>query len=250
MVAFPDMALFLWYSFGTIAILLQEVLCVYTMMSRSLLSVEQSTRACDVLALFQCVASHPSTKKLFTKANIPVYLCSFLSKNGEFRDFEHVRISTLGVIGALVKVPDTDVITSLLSSEIMPICLRAMENGTEMSRTVATFILHGLLQDPVGLQYICHLPVRLYAVLQSLGNVVASLSEKASARLLKQVVKCYLRFLDDRRSLMTLKSCFPKRLQDGTFEQCVREDQALRMGLQRLLDNVRGSSINRGGGIR
>ncbi|KAH6778532.1 hypothetical protein C2S51_009844 [Perilla frutescens var. frutescens] len=85
MVAFPDMALLLWYSFGTIAALLQSnptdiVMCLH----------------------FYSVASHRITKK-FTRARIPVYLCS-LSKNGKFKDFEHARIATLGVVGALVKV--------------------------------------------------------------------------------------------------------------------------------------------------
>lgn len=43
----------------------------------------------------------------------------------------------------------------LLSTEIIPLCLRIMENGTELSKTVATFILQKILLDETGLSYIC-----------------------------------------------------------------------------------------------
>jgi len=36
---------------------------------------------------------------------------------------------------------DTDVINFLLQTEIIPLCLRIMERGTELSQTVATFII-------------------------------------------------------------------------------------------------------------
>ena len=44
----------------------------------------------------------------------------------------------LGAVAACVQVDDTDVINFLLSTEIIPLCLRTMEIGTELSKTVAT----------------------------------------------------------------------------------------------------------------
>jgi CCR4-NOT transcription complex subunit 9 len=61
----------------------------------------------------------------------------------------------LGVIGALVKMDDTEVINFLLTTEIIPLCLRIMETGSELSKTVATFIVQKILLDDMGLQYIC-----------------------------------------------------------------------------------------------
>lgn len=118
---------------------------------------------------------------------------------------------------------------------------------------LVTFILQGLLQDIEGLQYVCEFPDQLSAVLQLLGNMVASLSERPSVRLLKQVLKCYVHLLHDERyailngisplfssplvwfmnlmkfvntffsgrSLKALKSSFPERLSDGTFDHYV-----------------------------
>ncbi len=44
---------------------------------------------------------------------------------------------------------DTDVIAFLLSTEIIPLCLRTMEMGSELSKTVATFIVQKILLDNV-----------------------------------------------------------------------------------------------------
>lgn len=58
----------------------------------------------------------------------------------------------------MVNISQTDeqeVITFLLTTEIIPLCLRIMEAGSELSKTVATFILQKILLDDSGLSYIC-----------------------------------------------------------------------------------------------
>ena len=49
-----------------------------------------------------------------------------------------------------VQVDDTEVINFLLSTEIIPLCLRTMEMGSELSKTVATFIVQKILLDSVS----------------------------------------------------------------------------------------------------
>ena len=50
---------------------------------------------------------------------------------------------------SLLQVDDTDVINFLLTTEIIPLCLRTMELGSELSKTVATFIVQKILLDDV-----------------------------------------------------------------------------------------------------
>ena len=50
---------------------------------------------------------------------------------------------------------DSDVINFLLSTELIPLTLRIMETGSELSKTVATFIVQKILLDDLGLSYIC-----------------------------------------------------------------------------------------------
>ena len=63
--SFPELAPYLWHSFGVIACLLQEILAVYPCLSPPTLSAHASNRVCNALALLQCVASHPETRGLF-----------------------------------------------------------------------------------------------------------------------------------------------------------------------------------------
>lgn len=53
-------------------------------------------------------------------------------------------------LAAPLQVDDTDVINFLLSTEIIPLCLRTMEMGSELSKTVATFIVQKILLDDVS----------------------------------------------------------------------------------------------------
>ncbi|RYG68191.1 hypothetical protein EON64_05740 [archaeon] len=52
----------MWYSFGTMAVLVQEIVCIYPMLSPPTLTSQASNRVCNALALLQCVASHSDTK--------------------------------------------------------------------------------------------------------------------------------------------------------------------------------------------
>jgi hypothetical protein len=103
-------------------------------------------------------------------------------------------------------VDDTAVINFLLSTEIIPLCLRTMELGSELSKTVATFIVQKILLDDVGLSYICATAERCYAVGAVLGSMVVMLQEQPSVRLLKHVVRCYLRLSDNARYVHTFSS--------------------------------------------
>lgn len=65
----------------------------------------QSNRVCNALGLLQCVASHNETRALFLQAHIPIFLYPFLhTTSSKTRPFEYLRLTSLGVIGALVKV--------------------------------------------------------------------------------------------------------------------------------------------------
>lgn len=234
----PDLAPMLWHSFGTTAALLQEIINIYPSINPATLTAHQSNRVCNALALLQCVASHPETRSVFLAAHIPLFLYPFLHTTSKTRPFEYLRLTSLGVIGALVKTDEQEVITFLLTTEIIPLCLRIMESGSELSKTVATFILQKILLDDSGLSYICHTYDRFSHVAIILGKMVISLSKEPSARLLKHVVRCYLRLSDNPRAREALRQCLPDQLRDGTFAACLQEDKSTKPWLSLLLKNL------------
>lgn len=236
--SFVDLAPVLWFSPGVVAALLQEIVSIYSVLAPPTLTAHASNRVCNALALLQCVASHPSTRSQFLQAHVPLYLYPFLNTSSKSRPFEYLRLTSLGVIGALVKVDDSDVISFLLQTEIIPLCLRIMETGSELSKTVATFIVQKILLEEVGLTYVCATAERFYAVSSVLGHMVTALQQQCSVRLLKHVVRCYLRLADHPRAREALQTCLPQSLRDTTFHPALRHDATVIKWLRQLLSLV------------
>jgi CCR4-NOT transcription complex subunit 9 len=201
-------------------------------------SVGISNRCCNALALLQCVASHPDTRSLFLNSHLGLFLYPFLNTTCTLRQYEYLRLTSLGVIGALVKMDDSEVINFLLQTEIIPLALRIMDNGSELSKTVATFIIQKILLDEMGLSYICATYERFHTVSAVLTKMVRGLEERPSVRLLKHIVRCYLRLSENGRARDALRTMLPPRLRDGTFAELLRDDPVTKRWLAQLLYNI------------
>lgn len=233
---YEDLALVLWNSFGVMSCLLSEIIAVYPLLSPPALDTTDSNRVCNALALLQCVASHPDTRGAFLHAHIPLFLYPFLNTNSNQKPFEYLRLTSLGVIGALVKNDSPEVIHFLLSTEIIPLCLKIMEMSSELNKTVAIFIVQKILMDEQGFLYICHTFERFEAVFKVLAVMVDQLAaSQASSRLLRHIVKCYLRLCDYNEGRALLRQKIPQSLRDDTFTAALAEDPPAREALALLL---------------
>ncbi|KAJ1565515.1 hypothetical protein HK405_012184, partial [Cladochytrium tenue] len=100
---------------------------------------------------------------------------------------------------------------------------------------VAIFIVQKILLDDMGLNYICQTYERFYAVGTVLSNMVAQLVEQQSVRLLKHVIRCYLRLSENPRAREALRQCLPDPLRDATFIQLIKDDITTKRCLQSAL---------------
>lgn len=232
---FENLALILWHSFGVMACLIQELLLVYPLLYPPNLKEEAALQVCNVLALMQVVASHTQTRMLFISAHIPLLLFPFLNTTTDTKSFEHLRLTSLGVIGALVKHDNPEITQFLLNTETMPLCLRIMETSTELSKTVAIFIIQKIITDKVGLDYVCHSYDRFAAIAKTLSIMVYHLIDKPSPRLLKHVVKCYLRLAENPSARHYLQQQLPEPLRDATFSPVLKDDATTKHSLASLL---------------
>jgi CCR4-NOT transcription complex subunit 9 len=242
---FPQLAPILWYSTGTVAILLQEIINIYPNLSPPTLTQIHSERICNVLGLFQCIALHAQTKPLFIQANLHLYLYPLINKIIKQRPFEHLRVTSLGVIGALVKGEDPETISYLINTELIVLCLRIMKKGNELSRTVATFIVQKILMDESGLLYVCQTEERLLALAQILKDIIEDIARDAKSdkdgkdgqRLLRHIIRCLLRLSENPNANERLAEYIPDciRSQNNTV---IKDDQVRKWYLS-LLKNLR-----------
>ncbi|XP_011047234.1 PREDICTED: cell differentiation protein RCD1 homolog isoform X2 [Populus euphratica] len=224
------MAPLLWHSVGTISILLQEIISVYHSLHSPIptLTDRVSNRVSDALVLFQCVAANPSTKMPFIEAKLPLYLYPLLNNTKKERPHQFIRLASLSVIGALAKVDDPNVINFLLESEVFPCCIRSMEVGDVLSKTVATYIVYKILINEEGLRYCCTVAERFFALVRVLGSMVLKLAEEGQLakipfiRLLKHIILCYHRLSESPRSCDGLRCCLPVILSDAAFIDIIR----------------------------
>ncbi|KAF5481038.1 hypothetical protein F2P56_001727 [Juglans regia] len=216
----------------------KEILDVYRLISAQNLTQRASNRVCCALALFQCVASHRDTRMRFIKARIPSYLFPLLNIENKERPYEHLRLTSLGVIGSLVKAGDAEAVSYLLENEIFIYCLRCMEVGGELSKTVATYIVQRIIINEEGLRYCCAFAQRFYTLSRALGNMLECRAELPGKRLLKYIIYCYLRLSHNPRARDGLRTCLPASLRDPDIINLLRDDPTTVGFLQQLLYNV------------
>lgn len=238
---FKDLGVVLWNSYGVMPIILQEIVKVYPLLSPPQLPVNNSNRVSNALQLLQCIASHHETQIPFLNSHMLLYLYPFLNTTSSSRPYEYLRLTSLGVIGALVKNDSPQVVTFLLSTEIIPLCLRIIETTSGISKTLALYIVLRILQDDQGLIYVCQTYERFFAVNQVLTIVVNQLVQQpqdSSLRLLKHVVMCYRRLADDERAKHSLREILPEALRNGTFTPLLREEQGTKKILNQLILSI------------
>ncbi|KAJ0525080.1 putative transcription regulator Rcd1-like family [Helianthus annuus] len=137
----------------------------YKLLSPAALSMKEATRVCNALALMQVVSISSTSnqcqnvdtnnrlKFIHFTAKLPVYIYPFLNTTEKAaKHFDYLRLTSLGVIGALVKhlenfdfaltqVEDAntpEIIHFLLDTEVLPLCLRCIEVGSDLAKTVYT----------------------------------------------------------------------------------------------------------------
>lgn len=233
----------LWYSVGVMPIILQEIVSMYPLLNTTdqFPAKGAINRVSSVLTLVQTIAYHDASRKPFLDSQICLFLYPFLRVPPKDRT-EVLRLTSLGVIGALVKSDDPAIVTYLLNTEIFPLCLKIMERAVEISKIISTFIVQKLLLSDQGLQYACQTPGRFTAVAEVLQRMVSETDSKGvhvcSNRLLRHIIRCYLRLSDNERVREALPKMLPEELRNDTFKPYLEKDINMKKWLLQLLVNI------------
>ena len=90
----------------------------------------------------------------------------------------------------------------------------------------------------LGLQYVCHTAERFYAVSNVLSSMVTRLLETPSVRLLKHIIRCYLRLSENLRARDALRTSLPEALRDSSFSVVLKTEEVVQRWLTHLIKNI------------
>ena len=89
-----------------------------------------------------------------------------------------------------------------------------MERGSELSKTVACFIVQRILLDESGLKYICEKAERLNAINTVLCFMIKN---KPSQRLVKHIIRSYNRLAENEEGKNLLQNNLPLEMNEPDF---------------------------------
>nr|CAD1836001.1 unnamed protein product [Ananas comosus var. bracteatus] len=237
--------------------LLEEIVVFYMRMVPDNLDVRPIKRLANVLTLFQCVAANDETREKFVncmplfsliyhisiglgfviiRAGAPNFLIPLILFDSEIEIFDYARSVALSVIGILCQGREPTILQWAIKSNIVEACHTIIQNGSELNQVIAMHILEAILQDSIGISYVCD-PIHnslLSGLMKTWDDLVTLLAadQETSPRLLFHVIRCYLILCThDRKSL-------PDAITNGSFDKMTEEFPVIRALLHQLLLSV------------
>ena len=214
-------SLFLWYSGGTIAVLLQELIKLYQCLSQSKkISDEAYNKTIHVLYLFQCLASNSQTRKELIESGILVFVFPFLSISANSKKSYKIKIAALSILYNLLERFDIDTFNFLKDNEIIMILIKFIVYGKEFDKSIACRILFIIISNITGLEYLCEVKERLQAATISFKTILMS---NYGLKLKKTVLKILLSLTENLEAKKMIRKELSDIFKNGIFYQNLDE---------------------------
>ena len=212
-----NLALYLWYSRGTMAVILQEIISVYQYLSTSKLTLEKSNVIYSAISLLKCIASHPETRHEFLESKFLIFLYPFINNTNKAKPYEYLKLSSLSVINALLTETDNEIISFLIDTEIIPKLLKIMEKGAELARRTACCIVSQIVQDDNGIKYISETKERYSAIITYMKKMLKNKCFQYNQITINRILKAFLKLSENKDAKNILKNDILKEITDKNF---------------------------------
>ena len=209
-----ELALYLWYSRGTMAVILQEIISVYQYLSTSKLTLEKANVIYCAISLLKCIASNPETRHEFLESKILLFLYPFINNTNKAKPYEYLKLSSLSVINALLTETDNEIISFLIDTEIIPKLLKIMEKGAELTRKIACCIVSQIVQDDNGSKYISEAKERYSAIITYMKKMLKINCNQVT---INRILKAFLKLSENKDAKNILKNDILKEITDKNF---------------------------------
>ncbi|KRH95172.1 Protein involved in cell differentiation/sexual development [Pseudoloma neurophilia] len=172
-----------------------------------------------VLNILQIIVIEESVRLDFINLNLPFYIYPYLNN---FDQLESLRIASLGVFGQLLKNNDKNILNYLMSTEMIPFCLKLMDIGSNISRKISIHIFYSIIKDDHGLEYACQTFERFIAISVILNSMMLQLIDQQTIDLLEPILDCYLRLTEKQNVLFSFKSQRPEAVFNDKLDSLLR----------------------------
>ena len=217
-------ALYLWYSGGCMAVLLQELIKLYQYLpavNLKKITTETYNKAVHILFFFQSLASNSQTKKELIESGMLVYAFPFLSIVPNSKYSFMIKVSVLSLLNTLVTKFDIETFNFLKQNQIIPIILKIILNGKEMDKSIALHILVIITSNVTGLEYLCDVKERIKATEVSLAKILLN---DDSSKLKKMALKILLNLTENSEAKNMLKKDTLKIFNNFSFYKNLDEN--------------------------
>ena len=219
-----NLPIYLWYSQGTIAILLQEIISTYKYFSATKLSSEKYSKIRNILLLLTSLTSNEEIRQKFIESKIPIFLYPFLNSTSTAKQNEYIKLLTLTVITNLIISQDPETISFFINTQIIPILLKIIDRGPLISKVPACLMIHLIVKSDEGLKYICEDKMRYSAIILFMRHM---LKNKNNPKIIEQTLKTFLRLAENNDARIILKNTLLKEIKDKNFTKHLNESSKL-----------------------
>ncbi|CAN6461593.1 unnamed protein product [Victoria cruziana] len=232
----------LFHSFGTMAILLQEVTGATMKMVNGNLGVRDARRLSNVLTLFQAVAANTETRFSFVRSHMPEFVIPLVLFESREDLIDNVRAISLSVIGILCQAREPEIIQWAIENNIVDVCDAAIRIGGELCKVLAMHILEAMLLDKNGISCICGYrsddQLRRLVERLNISVDVLSVNQESSPRLLFHVIRCYVLLCTHARGFSAVVETLPVALMSNSFQEIMEVFPVIRKLYEQLLLSI------------
>ena len=219
-----NLPIYLWYSQGTMAILLQEIISTYKNFSSTKLSSEKYSKIRNILLLLTSITSHEEIRHKFIESKMPIFLYPFLNSTSTAKQNEYIKLLTLTVITNLIIPQEPETISFFINTQIIPILLKIIDRGPLISKVPACLMIHLIVKADEGLKYICEDKMRYSAIILFMRHM---LKNKHNPKIIEQTLKTFLRLAENNDARIILKNTLLKEIKDKNFTKHLNESSKI-----------------------
>ena len=219
-----NLPIYLWYSQGTMAILLQEIISTYKHFSSTKLPSEKYSKIRNILLLLTSITSHEEIRHKFIESKMPIFLYPFLNSTSTAKQNEYIKLLTLTVITNLIIPQEPETISFFINTQIIPILLKIIDRGPLISKVPACLMIHLIVKADEGLKYICEDKMRYSAIILFMRHM---LKNKHNPKIIEQTLKTFLRLAENNDARIILKNTLLKEIKDKNFTKHLNESSKI-----------------------